>query len=113
MDAPAVSMPSPQLELQLGPQQMQVGTSGLVSLHQCCCTAWQFVAGPSHCVALFSAQAVGLLLHRTIHKVYGDTGPDTAMLHYDNKPPRRHMLFASPTQLTSANEQSCVALDKR
>lgn len=26
MDAPAVSMPGPQLELQLGPQQMQVGT---------------------------------------------------------------------------------------
>ena len=75
MDAPAVNMPRPQLELQLGPQQMQVGTCDLVSLHQYCCTAWRFVAQSSHCVALFSAQAVSLLLHRVIHNVQGGTGP--------------------------------------
>lgn len=38
MDAPAVSMPSPQLEMQLGPQQVQVGPC-----HQsmpCCCQGY-------------------------------------------------------------------------
>ncbi len=87
MDAPAVNMPSPQLELQLGPQQMQVGTCNSVPLHQYCCTAWCFVAWSSHCVALLSAQAVGLLLHRTIDKVHGGTGPDTAMFRHDSKSP--------------------------
>ena len=106
MDAPAVNMPSPQLELQLGPQQMQVGTCSSVSLHRHCCTAWHFVAGLSQCVALFSAQAVGLLLHSTIHKVHGGTGLYTTMLRHDNKS-RCCMLFASLTHLTSANKQSC------